>query len=192
MCGEILCSTSALLQPVCVLVYVYLTVSKYVYLHAWMNSPQHHTQLLHVPQAVAVSTVSIRGHRVQQQWWQVFICLSCHHMLIWGDDDTTVLVKSFRELMKHVFYNADFISSKCEQRKEAESQVVKKIRDSVSHILFTANWLTKLLTQFGMKPSSQHRTAWTLFFLDRCKRAATVQRVYSQARNYSYPWQILT
>lgn len=62
-----LCSTSALLQPVCVQLYVYLTVSKYVYLHAWMNSPQYHTQLLHVPQAVAVSTVSIRGHCVQQQ-----------------------------------------------------------------------------------------------------------------------------
>ena len=60
---EMTCSTSALLQPVCVClcvqVCVYLTVSKYVYLHAWVNSPLHHTQLVHVPQAVVVSVVMI-------------------------------------------------------------------------------------------------------------------------------------
>lgn len=74
----------ALCVFVCVQVCVCLSVSKYVHLHAWMNSPHHHAQLLHVPQAVAVSAVMIRGHSVQQQ---VFICLSCHDTLICGDYD---------------------------------------------------------------------------------------------------------
>lgn len=68
----------------CVQVCAYLTVSKYVYLHAWMNLPHYHIRLLYVPQAVALLTVIIQGRSVQHQF---FICLSCHHTFICGDYD---------------------------------------------------------------------------------------------------------
>lgn len=79
-CQVKICSNSA----VCVC--VYFTVSKHVYLHTWMNSPHYHTQTLHVPEAVALSTSMIWGQRD-------LICLSCPYMFIFGNYyNPTVLV----------------------------------------------------------------------------------------------------